>query len=138
MASLVTEKTLATSIEKAWQIVGDFKSIELWIPTVASCEVTGSGKGMTRSVKLKDGQITIEQCTELDADKYRLQYTIIEPKTIENYLSTLELQPIDDHQCKIVWSCSFDTGAIPEDSVKKALTILYHQSLNKLADYFTH
>ena len=136
MANLVTEQLLPTDIKNAWQIVGDFKSIELWVPTVSKCDVTGTGKGMTRTVTLKDGQETIEQCTDYDAKSYRLQYTIIQPDTIKNYLSTIELEVAENQQCLIRWSAEFDAGSLPEEGVKKALSILYHQSLAKLTDFF--
>ena len=123
MASAREEGELGAGIDEVWKLVGDFGGFveAMGIPV----ELTGDGVGSTRTIAMGPSP-TIERLETLDNENKRLQYSLLQgPLPVENYLSTMQLSPIDSGRTRIEWSSEFDPAGMPEADAIEAIRGIY-------------
>lgn len=134
MTSVREEGELGAAIDEVWKIVGDFAGFveAMGIPV----EVSGEGVGSTRTITM-GGSATIERLETLDNDAKRLQYSLLQgPLPVENYLSTMQLSPIDEGRTRLEWSSEFEPAGISEADAVEAIRGIYRGGIAGLQARF--
>lgn len=133
MYKVLVERTLDLPRRKVFDILVQFGGLEKLLPDmIDSLELTGSGLGALRTVKLKGGGTVIER---LDAafDERLFAYTITfnDKMPFENYCAVVTLE---DAGNKTVarWGSNWDAKGASEGEIKEMLTALYGNLLDGL------
>lgn len=121
---------IAADPAKVWTLLGRFDGLDAWMPSIASCEGTGSGSGATRTLTLGDGGTVIEELVSVDESARRYTYKILEaPLPIKNYLSAISVTA-EGSGSGVSWACEFDADGAPEADMEAMLMDLYQSSLD--------
>jgi carbon monoxide dehydrogenase subunit G len=130
--------------EAVWEQVKDFGNLG-WVPAVASTTSDGgNAKGAVRVVTLKKGGVLKEELKNYDAAKRTYQYRIteVDVKTfpVNNYSSTISVQPNQAGGTKVEWSGAFYRGypnndpppELSDEAAIQAVTTWYKEGLANL------
>ncbi|WP_298959159.1 SRPBCC family protein [uncultured Methylobacterium sp.] len=141
----VEEKiTINAPPEKVWAVVGNFQDMS-WLPPVE--KTTGQGGNeikATRTLTLKGGATVDEELYKYSAENRSLSYRInkVDVKTlpVNNYSSTIKVEPAEGGQSTVTWDGAFYRGYMNNDpppdlndeAAIKAVKGLYQDGLQGL------
>ena len=133
MYKVLVEKVLDMPRKKVFDILVQFGGLEKILPDmIESLELTGSGLGALRTVKIKGGGTVIER---LDAafDQRLFAYTITfnDIMPFENYCAVVKLEDAGD-KTLARWGSNWDAKGSSEEEIKGMLTTLYGNLLDGL------
>lgn len=133
MYKVLVERTLDMPRKKAFDALVAFGGLEKILPDmIDSLEVTGSGLGALRTVKLKDGGTVIERL-DVAHDDSVFAYTITfnDALPMKNYCAVVTLE---DNGDKTVarWGSNWEADGATEDEIKDMLNGLYGALLDGL------
>ncbi len=133
MYKVLVEKVLDMPRKKVFDILVQFGGLEKILPDmIESLELTGSGLGALRTVKIKGGGTVIER---LDAafDQRLFAYTITfnDIMPFENYCAVVTLEDAGD-KTLARWGSNWDAKGTSEEEIKGMLTTLYGTLLDGL------
>lgn len=121
---------IAADPAEVWTLLGRFDGLDAWMPSIESCEGTGSGPGATRTLTLGGGGTVIEELVSVDESARRYTYKILEaPLPIKNYFSAISITA-EGNGSGVSWACEFDTSGAPEADMEAMLVDLYQSSLD--------
>ena len=84
---------------------------------------------------MPDGAEIKEVLNKLDNAKMHLEYEILSgPFPITNYVSNVNVQPVDLGNCEITWDCSFNVAQDSEDAMKGVFEGFYNVIIESLED----
>lgn len=133
MYKVLVEKVLDMPRKKVFDILVQFGGLEKILPDmIESLELTGSGLGALRTVKIKGGGTVIER---LDAafDERLFAYTITfnDIMPFENYCAVVTLEDAGN-KTLARWGSNWDAKGTSEEEIKGMLTTLYGNLLDGL------
>ena len=133
MYKVLVEKVLDMPRKKVFDILVQFGGLEKILPDmIESLELTGSGLGALRTVKIKGGGTVIER---LDAafDERLFAYTITfnDIMPFENYCAVVTLEDAGN-KTLARWGSNWDAKGTSEEEIKGMLTTLYGTLLDGL------
>ncbi len=116
----VEEKiTINAPPDKVWAVVGNFQDMS-WLPPVET--TTGQGGNeikATRTLTLKGGATVDEELYKYSAENRSLSYRInkVDVKTlpVNNYSSTIKVEPAEGGQSTVTWDGAFYRGYMNND-----------------------
>ena len=127
MGEYTVEEEVGVGADRLWEVIADFGNVP-WIPGVSQVEVEGEGPGM---VRIMDGQVR-EQLETLDPATRTLTYTIPGlPLPMQNYHSTMRVQPAGEGRCRLAWTCRADPDGASEAEVEQIITGLYRSMIGR-------
>ena len=133
MYQVLVEKTLDIPRKKVFDALVDFGGLDKILPDmIAALEVTGSGIGASRNVKLKDGGTVVERL-DVAHNECIFAYTITfnDALPIKNYCAVVTLE--DDGDKTIArWGSNWEADGASADEVTSMLTDLYGALLDGL------
>jgi mxaD protein len=106
MPEVHEEGEIGASVDEVWKLIGDFSGF----PRAMGVPVTLSGEGIGQTREIKVGSdATVERLEELDDADRRLVYSIVKSALpVDNYRSTMKLEPVGEGRTKLIWSSTFD------------------------------
>ena len=112
---------------QAWALIGDFCGIKNWHPAIASCELSEKDGAKIRTLTTKDGAKFVEKLVKWDDENTSYTYQILEsPLPIENYVSTIKVEPDDEPgKVAITWSSTFDPKGVKAAVARKDVADIY-------------
>ena len=122
-----------------WKLVGEFNSLDVWLPPVATSTFTGepTKPGAVRVLGLGGDARVTEKLLAYHAAMHSYTYAFIEsPLPVKNYVATIELSPAPGGKTLVKWHGSFDAVGAPDDKAKEAIQGIYDAGLTKLAAIF--
>lgn len=122
-----------------WKLMGEFNSLDVWLPPVLSSTFTGNRirPGAVRVLDLGDNATVTERLLSFDSAKYRYTYAFVKsPLPVKNYVATVELSPAAEGKTLIKWHSTFDAAGAPDDKAKEAIQGIYDVGLAKAAAIF--
>jgi uncharacterized protein YndB with AHSA1/START domain len=141
---VVKSVDIAAPVDKVWDTVKDFDSLNKWHPGFAQDEIQ-KGKnnepGAVRKLTVKDGPSFTEELLAFDAAKHTYKYRIIEsPLPLRNYVSHITVSPGPKGGSHVTWSGTFkrkNTSETPpeaenDDAAVKLVTGVYEGGLANL------
>ena len=137
--SVEHEQIINKDAASIWALAGDFNSLNVWHPAVASSELQGEGTtpGDTRLLTLADGATINEELLAYEPETMSYQYAITEsPLPVIDYVSTLKLEAIDDTQTKVVWSSNFMAKDATDEQAAEVIKGIYVSGLDALNGMF--
>ncbi|HCU90545.1 MAG TPA: hypothetical protein DGR97_11400 [Gammaproteobacteria bacterium] len=131
MYKVLVEKNVDLPRKKLFDALMSFGGLEKLLPDmIASCEVTGSGIGASRDIKMKDGGRVVERLDVAHDDTvfgYSITYNDALP--FENYCAVVTLEDAGNSTVAR-WGSNWNAKGATDDEVKEALTGLYSTLLD--------
>lgn len=118
MSQIRIEEEIGAPAEQVWGALGSFGGLEQWAPGVTSCKLEGSGVGAKRTIAM-GGMTIVERMESCDRAARRFSYSIVEgPMPVENYLATVSVSAAGPKRARVLWTASFDTAKLPEETAR--------------------
>jgi hypothetical protein len=114
MARVYASSVINASAARVWARVRDFNGLSNWHPAIAESRIENGEPadkvGCVRNFSLRNGDRLREQLLGLSDYDMFCTYSILDsPMPLTNYVATLRLTPITDHQRTFTeWSADFD------------------------------
>lgn len=114
MARVYTSSVINASAARVWARVRDFNGLSNWHPAIAESRIENGEPadkvGCVRNFSLRNGDRLREQLLGLSDFDMFCTYSILDsPMPLTNYVATLRLTPITDHDRTFIeWSADFD------------------------------
>jgi hypothetical protein len=124
MASIYKEVAVEVDPEKAWSAlrrVGE--AHKLFAPVL----VDGQLNGDTRTVKFANGMVVRERILDLDDQKRRVAYTVVDSPGMLYHHASMQVVDAGPGRCRFVWITDF----LPRE-IEGNLTPLIEQGANAL------
>jgi carbon monoxide dehydrogenase subunit G len=119
MGSIRVEEPVGAPVEEVWKLLADFGGVARFMPGLAGVDVTGSGVGAVRAVKLDAGAVVKERLEKLDPGARTLSYAIIEgPMPVRNFLATIRVLDAGACRARVEWSATFDAPGLDAAGVR--------------------
>ena len=126
-------------IDRVWHTVGDFEGLPGWMPGITSSLIeddkdpTKAGAVRSLGIMGNDGALR-ERLEELDADRYRIVYSVLEgPLPVDNVKTGMQLRPITDmHGTLGEWFSEFDTEPGGEEAGQQHMTRVFNAGFRAL------
>jgi mxaD protein len=137
--SVAREAVVDRSPATVWKLLGEFNSLDVWLPPVMTSTFTGhpTKPGAIRVLGLGGDASVTEKLLAYDGARHSYSYAFIEsPLPVKNYVATIELSPAPDGKTLVKWHGSFDAAGAPDDKAKEAIQGIYDAGLTKLAAIF--
>jgi hypothetical protein len=112
---------LHTPAEVTWQVIGDFGAACQYLVRIVHCTVEGVGVGALRSLTSADGSVIVERLEVLDETAYRLSYVLMTDTPFRDCLTTVRVQALDQGQCEVTWSATFEADGLPASEAAEML-----------------
>ena len=143
MIRVMASSVINAPIQGVWALVGDFSTINQWLPGIASCVLDegGSAKGIgtTRRLTFSDGGKMRERLLAISDPDSAITFAIIESELpIANYVSTIRLQPITDGDMSYIsWTGEFEVlGDQHEQMAQRMKHDIYQPAFDTLKKRF--
>jgi mxaD protein len=132
------------SVDKVWDAVKDFDSLNKWHPGFSKDELVkgeNNKPGAVRKLTVKDGPSFTEELLAFDAAAHTYRYRIIEsPLPLRDYVSHISVKPGAKGGSHVTWTGSFkrkSTSATPpeaenDEAATKLVTGVYEGGLANL------
>ena len=130
--------------EKVWTVISNFQDMS-WLPPVEKTEGKGGNEvKATRTLTLKGGATVDEELYKYSTEKMSYSYRItkVDVKTlpVNDYSSTIKVEPNGDGKSKVSWDGAFYRGYMNNDpppelndeASQKAVRGLYRTGLDAL------
>lgn len=128
MSNITRHVVLPVPAHKVWSLIGDPASISDWHPAIVSSPTEGN----RRTCTFPDGAKVVESISAHDDAKMKYTYAIVEGAVpMRDYVSTLEVIPVDDRSCKLQWSGTFEPLG-PEAEVSRFVAGVYQAGLDSV------
>lgn len=116
-----------------WQTVGDFGAAARYLDAVERCELRRSHDSVERFLHLKGGGVVRERLVLSSKDDQALRYTIVEsPLPVNDYISTVRVDALDDDHCRVTWASTFDARGASDDEAQAAIVDIYRMGFDGL------
>jgi len=134
------KQTLGASVDKAWLVLGDFGSLLSWVKggDVGTLSLSGDGIGMVRDFTLPSVGTVQHRLDALDQDRHLLTYSLTSgrPLGMATYAVTIQLAPLDEGRCSIIWTGHFDAEhGIPVEDMATNLQDAYRGMSERLDSF---
>jgi len=137
MAKVTMETKLPVPADKLWQTIGGCNSLPDWHPGATKSEVSGEGKGSTRTVTLPNGASLIERLENSNPANRLYSYSIVSgPLPVADYLAELRVKDNGDGTSTVEWSSDFQPKGVPEGDAAKAVRGIYQAGFDNLKKMF--
>ncbi len=110
MKTLKEEARFNCSAHELWMILSDVGRCD-WVPTIDKIALEGDFRHFEMTGM---GQIT-EKILKHDNASMTLQYSAIKtPAPIEHHLATMQIVPLNDHECLLNWTTEISPDIFAE------------------------
>ena len=133
MYKALVEKTVDLPRKKLFDALMNFGGLEtLMADMVASCEVTGSGIGASRDIKMKDGGRIVERLdVAYDDTVFGYSITYNDAMPFVNYCAVVTLEDSGDKTIAR-WGSNWNAKGATDGEVKESLEGLYTTLLDSM------
>jgi hypothetical protein len=133
MLSVSETVDLNASADTVWKTIGNFGAAASYVEAVERCELHTSGDATERLLHLKGGG-TVRERLVLSSDHDRaLRYTIVEsPLPVNDYVSTVRVDALDDQSCRVTWASTFDARDATDSDAQAAIAGIYRMGFDGL------
>lgn len=127
------ERTLDLPRKKVFDILVQFGGLDRLMPDkIESLELTGSGLGALRTIKLKDGGTVIERLDAAYDDRlFAYSVTFNDAMPFENYCSVITLEDVGG-KTRACWGSNWDAKGASDAEIIDLVTGLYAMLLDRL------
>jgi Polyketide cyclase / dehydrase and lipid transport len=123
MARVYVSSVIGAPATKVWARIRDFNALPAWVPAVAESRIENGEPadkvGCIRAFSLRNGDRLREQLLGLSDFDMFCTYSILDsPMPLTNYVATVRLTPITDHDRTFIeWSAEFDCAPDKEQEL---------------------
>ena len=137
MAKVRMETKLNIPADTLWKTIGGFNALPDWHPGVAKSEVTGEGKGSTRTLSLAGGGSVVERLEELSATNKLYRYAILSgPLPVADCVAEIHVNDNGDGTSTVEWSSEFKPKGAAENDAVKTIQGIYQAGFDNLKKMF--
>ncbi len=126
MYKVLVEKTVDLPRKKVFDILVDFGGLEKLLPDlIASLEVTGSGIGASRDIKMNDGGRVVERLDVAHNDNiFGYSITFNDALPFKNYCAVVTLEDAGD-KTLARWGSNWEADGATDEEIVPLLEGLY-------------
>ena len=124
-------ETIDAGVDAVWPVISNFRSIQPG-PGIDAVDYEGEGVGMTRHIKMANGNI-IERLDALDDANHMFSYSIINEDSalpFLNYSSKVTLEG-DGNSTTVTWVGTFESRGIPDEQAIGLASSIYQNLINQ-------
>ena len=138
MAKVSMSQSVSASAGDVWGVIGDFSTIDTWLPPIASCESDGNTVGTMRKLTTGDGAVVHERLDSIDAAQRTYTYSITDsPLPLEGYQATIRVADGGGvGSAEVHWSSEFEPAGAPEADVVAIIEGIYQAGFDALKERF--
>ncbi len=115
--TVVIEKNLGVSADKAWAAIRDIGGLDRWFPIISACTVEGEGVGALRVLTLAGGGEMRDRIVEICDAKKRLRYERPHlPFPVNDYRGMVEIRGAGA-LCVLAWTVQFSVEPVMRDEM---------------------
>jgi hypothetical protein len=122
--------------QRVWELIGQFKALADWHPSVEKSELEQGGK--MRRLSLVGGGTIVERLERIDDESFKYSYSIVDsPFPVANYVA--ELRVVKDESgkgCRVEWSSEFEPKGASVSEAEKVIRGVYEAGLKNLQTMF--
>lgn len=108
---VVETTTIKAPVDKVWETVKDFDSLNKWHPGIVKDEIvkgTNNQPGAVRALSIKDGPVIKERLLAFSDAKHSFTYKFVDtPFPIKDYVLTLSVRASKDGSTLVRWASTF-------------------------------
>lgn len=113
MTEVSTSIEIAAPADKAWEMIGGFGNLPLWLCLIRTSTLEDGGR--VRRLEAVGGAIIVERLLHFDEAARRFRYNHLEaPNPVTGYEAEMFVEPVDDRHCRVVWASRFTPAGISE------------------------
>jgi mxaD protein len=121
------------SAAEAWELVGDYNSLNKWHPAVKKSELNGN----IRLLTLNDGAALYDELTVYNAAEKSYTYRLIKsPLPLYGYLGGMIVKDNGNKTSTITWQSRFYADGVSDAEATKIINGVYEGGLQSLKTYF--
>src|SRR5688572_612543 len=126
MVSVKVSERVEAGADAVWELFRDFGGIQRFSPGIEKVEVSGSGIGAVRTIRVPGGVTLQERLEAFDDRGRRLQYAIVGgPIPVTGYLATIEVKDEGPKACRIDWSSHFEPQGLSDEQARGMIEGVY-------------
>jgi hypothetical protein len=115
--TVVIEKNLCVSADKAWAAIRAIGGLDRWFPIISACKVEGEGVGALRVLTLAGGGEMRDRIVEISSAERRLRYARTHlPFPVSEYQGVVEIRG-DGASCVLIWTVQFSVEPAMRDEM---------------------
>jgi hypothetical protein len=124
------------SVDKIWDLIGQFNALPDWHPAIEKSELEEGGQ--VRRLSLVGGGSIVERLEKIDDNEHAYRYSILEsPLPITNYVAELRVRPAKEGEgSTIEWSSQFDPKGVPTADATEVIRGIYQAGFDNLKKLF--
>lgn len=137
--SVSREVTVDRSPATVWKLLGEFNSLDVWLPPVLGSTFEGDATkpGAVRVLDLGNDAKVTEQLVAYSSAERSYSYAFLDsPLPVKDYVATIELRAVANGKTLIRWHSTFDSAGAPDAAAREAVQGIYDAGLAKLASIF--
>ena len=110
-AKALIARKIDAPVPRVWEAIARFGRLDVWFPTIATCDVEGTGVGARRTMAHERGRI-VDRLDAIEEAERRLTYRrLVSPFAVSFYQGTVEVMESFDHLAVVVWTVDFEAEA---------------------------
>jgi mxaD protein len=137
--SVTREVIVDRPAETVWKLVGEFNSLDVWLPPVIKSTYTGTPTqpGAIRVLKLAGDASVTEKLISYENLQRSYSYAFVKsPLPVKNYVAMIQVSATVDGRARVTWTSTFDAAGAPDDQARQAILGIYDAGLGKLGSIF--
>jgi mxaD protein len=133
MLHVSKEVVVNASAAEAWELVGDFNSLNKWHPAVKTSKLNGN----VRLFTLTDGTAIYDELTVYNAAEKSYTYRLIKaPLPLYGYLGSMIVKDNGNKTSTITWQSRFYADGVSDAEAIKIINGVYDGGLQSLKAHF--
>jgi polyketide cyclase/dehydrase/lipid transport protein len=131
MATFSTKQHYAAPASRVWDLIGDFYSVEAWMPGIT---VTGIDTDQhTRTLTMEDGGRLVERLLEQGTWFHRYRFDDPGPVPVRDFSARIAVTQGGPDRSTIEWTASFEPApGVPAEEAAAVLGGFYQACLDRV------
>ncbi|MFI5635645.1 SRPBCC family protein [Streptomyces sp. NPDC051664] len=132
MTNFIKKQQYNVPAAEVWGLVGDFHTVETWMPGIA--DVVGDDAAQTRTISMHDGGKLVERLLEQGTRFHHYRFDDPGPVPVRDFTARLTVIESGPQQSAIEWTASFEPApGVSEEDAVAAIGGFYQACLDKVA-----
>ncbi|MBS1088748.1 SRPBCC family protein [Gluconobacter wancherniae] len=137
MTEAISEIDIAVSADQAWELLGGFDNLSLWIPMIAQSVLQNGGR--FRSLTTADGSHIVERLLTFNEEQRTYTYAYVEgPDPVQDYRGKVAVTAVSDNQCRASWSSQFNPIGLSDAEAGERYRSAYASALLHAKNLLEH
>lgn len=134
MNRILETQEVGVGADRAWDVVGDFAGLALWVPGVDGLHCTDPGVGGVRSFLLAGHEMEERQIARDEPNRSYTYQLCRGPVPVTDYSATIAVTPLALTRSMVSWSAIYRPAGLAPEACERLLRKAYRRNLERLKD----